>query len=259
MGRPLPDAELARRRRDEGVGPGATPGAAGDAEVVEDLGVRAPGHEAHTGERGGEGGERTAHVVSLDCGAIVDGWHGDSALTFVVGANDDNPAGAARVAARHAGEDPHLDEAGLIAAAGGDAVRSLVLATEGSMWAGIRALAAGKRLNDVGSQVEAALRTAGIANPADLMAMLGPLAALVPIVVLASWWGAGRRGAFRYLRKNLLFGEEVEAEPVGEAEADRELLVVTGLGDRSLTAGPAGRVFRGHQPGVGADRGATKP
>ena len=28
-------------RRDEGVGPGATPGAAGDAEVVEDLGVRA--------------------------------------------------------------------------------------------------------------------------------------------------------------------------------------------------------------------------
>lgn len=105
-------------------------------------------------------------VVSLDCGAIVDGWHGDSALTFVVGASDDNPAGAARVAARHAGEDPHLDEAGLIAAAGGDAVRSLVLAAEGSMWAGIRALAAGKRLNDVGSQVEAALRT-GYAELAD--------------------------------------------------------------------------------------------
>ena len=105
-------------------------------------------------------------VVSLDCGAIVDGWHGDSALTFVVGVNDDNPAGAARMAARHAGEDPHLDEAGLIAAAGGDAVRSLVLATEGSMWAGIRALAAGKRLNDVGSQVEAALRT-GYAELAD--------------------------------------------------------------------------------------------
>ena len=105
-------------------------------------------------------------VVSLDCGAIVDGWHGDSALTFVVGASDDNPAGAARVAVRHAGEDLHFDEAGLIAAAGGDAVRSLVLATEGSMWAGIRALAAGKRLNDVGSQVEAALRT-GYAELAD--------------------------------------------------------------------------------------------
>ena len=25
-------------------------------------------------------------LVSIDCGAIVDGWHGDSAITFGVGA-----------------------------------------------------------------------------------------------------------------------------------------------------------------------------
>lgn len=33
------------------------------------------------------------------------------------------------------------------------------------------------------------------ANPADLLVLLGPLATLVPIVVLASWWGGGRRGS----------------------------------------------------------------
>ncbi|MEP7764480.1 type I methionyl aminopeptidase [Sanguibacter sp. 25GB23B1] len=66
-------------------------------------------------------------VVSIDCGAIVDGWHADSAVTVV------------------------LD--------GGDP-RDVALSTtaEGAMWAGIAALARSTRLNDVGRAVEAAVR-----------------------------------------------------------------------------------------------------
>lgn len=62
-------------------------------------------------------------LVSVDCGAIVDGWHGDSALTFVLGASD--PADVA--------------------------VSDL---TERAMWAGIAALATADRLGAVGDAVE---------------------------------------------------------------------------------------------------------
>ena len=62
-------------------------------------------------------------VVSVDCGAIIDGWHGDSALTLVL------PDG-----------DP-LD-------------LELADATEDAMWAGIAALASGGRLGEVGEAVE---------------------------------------------------------------------------------------------------------
>jgi methionyl aminopeptidase len=62
-------------------------------------------------------------LVSVDCGAIVDGWHGDSAFSMVV--------------------DPVATE---------DA--ALVEATERAMWAGIAALVVGGRLGDVGAAVE---------------------------------------------------------------------------------------------------------
>ena len=62
-------------------------------------------------------------IVSIDCGAIVDGWHGDSALTVVLPAAD-----AADVA--------------------------LCDATERAMWAGIAALASADRLRAVGDAVE---------------------------------------------------------------------------------------------------------
>ncbi|MDF8264388.1 type I methionyl aminopeptidase [Luteipulveratus flavus] len=65
-------------------------------------------------------------LVSIDCGAIVEGWHGDAAMTVVVGGDE-----AARP------ED--LD---------------LSAATEASMWDGIRALVPGERLFDVGAAVE---------------------------------------------------------------------------------------------------------
>lgn len=66
---------------------------------------------------------RAGDVVSVDCGAVVDGWHGDSAFSAVVG--DGDPA----------------DEA-------------LVAATEAAMWAGIAALAGGDRVAAVGEAVE---------------------------------------------------------------------------------------------------------
>lgn len=106
-------------------------------------------------------GSRVLHVgdvVSFDCGAVVDGWHGDSALTFVVGAGDGDAASAARVTARHAGTEARLAAEDVVAAAGDDPATALVLATEASMWAGVEALRAGCRLNEVGERIEDLLR-----------------------------------------------------------------------------------------------------
>jgi methionyl aminopeptidase len=62
-------------------------------------------------------------VVSIDCGAIVDGWHGDAALTLVLDPADPADLELARV-------------------------------TEEAMWRGIAALAVGERLHAVGAAVE---------------------------------------------------------------------------------------------------------
>jgi methionyl aminopeptidase len=83
-------------------------------------------------------------VVSVDAGAVVDGWHGDSATSFVLGAEGPLAPGAAGGAA---GGDPADD--------------ALVRATEAAMWAGIAALATGRRLGDVGTAVETAVELAG--------------------------------------------------------------------------------------------------
>jgi methionyl aminopeptidase len=67
-------------------------------------------------------------IISIDCGAeTADGWNGDSAMTIVL------PGG-----------DPKLAE-----------VRNKLSAvTEGSLWAGISALAKAKHLNEVGAAVQ---------------------------------------------------------------------------------------------------------
>lgn len=62
-------------------------------------------------------------VVSVDCGAVVEGWHGDSAISVVV-------------------------------AGGTQADADLVATTEAAMWAGIAALAGSERLGAVGEAVE---------------------------------------------------------------------------------------------------------
>ncbi|QAY70105.1 type I methionyl aminopeptidase [Xylanimonas protaetiae] len=82
-------------------------------------------------------------VVSVDAGAVVDGWHGDSATTFVLGADGALPPGS-----------PDADPAD----------DALVRATEAAMWAGIAALAARGRLNDVGRAVETAVEVASAAT-----------------------------------------------------------------------------------------------
>ena len=71
---------------------------------------------------------RAGDVLSVDCGAILAGWHGDSAFSMIV-APDDAP-----------GADP------------GDA--DLVEVTEQAMWRGIAAIAEGRRLVDIGAAVE---------------------------------------------------------------------------------------------------------
>jgi methionine aminopeptidase type I len=72
---------------------------------------------------------RTGDVISIDCGAIVDGWHGDSAITVPVG----------EVAAK---------------------LHDLMRVTEESMWAGFAAAIAGGRLSDISAAVERSIRSA---------------------------------------------------------------------------------------------------
>ncbi|WP_336920735.1 type I methionyl aminopeptidase [Aquipuribacter sp. SD81] len=68
-------------------------------------------------------------VLSIDCGAVVEGWHGDSAFSVVV---------------------PHADGS----RAGEDADHALVAATDEAMWRGIAALAVGRPLARVGEAVD---------------------------------------------------------------------------------------------------------
>lgn len=65
-------------------------------------------------------------LISIDCGAVLDGWHGDSARTVVVG----EPTAAQT---------------------------RLLRVTEDSMWAGIAAGVAGARLGDISHAVESTI------------------------------------------------------------------------------------------------------
>ncbi|MEY4301221.1 MAG: hypothetical protein RJA30_372 [Actinomycetota bacterium] len=73
-------------------------------------------------------------LVSIDAGAIIDGWNGDSAITVLVSGGD--PAVAARR-------------------------ERVSRVTEASLWHGIAALAKGKRLNDVGVAIEKYVKSQG--------------------------------------------------------------------------------------------------
>ena len=69
-------------------------------------------------------------VVSIDCGAIVDGWHGDAAVTVAVGTVP-------------------------------DAALELIRVTEEAMWRGIAAAALGGRVTDISHAVEEYVRSQG--------------------------------------------------------------------------------------------------
>lgn len=72
----------------------------------------------------------TGDVVSVDCGAIVEGWHGDAAVTVVIG-------------------DPTPE------------VAQLVTVTDDALWAGIAAASLGGRVRDISAAVETSVRSAG--------------------------------------------------------------------------------------------------
>ncbi|MFI6320805.1 type I methionyl aminopeptidase [Nonomuraea sp. NPDC050556] len=73
---------------------------------------------------------REGDIISIDCGAILEGWHGDSAVTVPVGEVD-----------------PSLTE--------------LMRVTEESMWRGIAALTVGRNLSDIGFEIEKYVKSQG--------------------------------------------------------------------------------------------------
>ena len=73
---------------------------------------------------------REGEIVSVDAGAIVDGWHGDAARTFIVG----------EVA---------------------EPVRALVETTRRAMYAGIAAAVPGNHISDISGVIEDIARAAG--------------------------------------------------------------------------------------------------
>lgn len=73
---------------------------------------------------------RDGDVISIDCGAIVEGWHGDSAITVPVG----------EISAE---------------------LQTLLDVTETSLWHGLRAGVAGAHLTDMSHAIEAYIRSQG--------------------------------------------------------------------------------------------------
>lgn len=73
---------------------------------------------------------RGGDIISIDCGAIVRGWHGDAAVTVGVGA----------ISAEHA---------------------ALLDACEAALWRGLAQARAGGRLGDISHAVETSIRAAG--------------------------------------------------------------------------------------------------
>jgi methionyl aminopeptidase len=69
-------------------------------------------------------------IISIDCGAIIDGWHGDAARTIPVGDISED-------------------------------ARKLIRVTEESLWAGIQHVRNGARLTDIGHAVQTVAEGAG--------------------------------------------------------------------------------------------------
>lgn len=69
-------------------------------------------------------------IVSIDCGAIIEGWHGDAAISVLVG----NVA---------------------------DEVRRLSEITQASLWAGLAQARVGNRLSDISHAVETCIKDGG--------------------------------------------------------------------------------------------------
>jgi methionyl aminopeptidase len=140
-------AEMHERIRDA-VRPGVTTAALDQVgrEVLEHRGARSNflgyGHPPFSGVICASPNDVIVHgipgpyvlhegdIISIDCGAIVDGWHGDAAFTMGVGAISEEAA-------------------------------RLIEATDASLAAGIAAMQAGGRLSDIGAAVQRSAESAG--------------------------------------------------------------------------------------------------
>ena len=69
-------------------------------------------------------------IISIDCGAIVEGWHGDAAITVPVGEVD-------------------------------PALLTMIEVAEEAMWAGITAVGSGRRLTDISHAIEQRIHAGG--------------------------------------------------------------------------------------------------
>ena len=88
---------------------------------------------------------RAGDLISIDCGAILAGWHGDAAISVLVG--DEGDGGPER-----------------------DRRRRLIDASEEALWAGITAAARGVRsgrgrLSDISAAIEASIRSQPVRSP----------------------------------------------------------------------------------------------
>ncbi|HEY7628202.1 MAG TPA: type I methionyl aminopeptidase [Ilumatobacteraceae bacterium] len=79
---------------------------------------------------------REGDVLSIDCGAIVDGWHGDAAFTMGIGSIDPE-------------------------------ARRLIDTADRALAAAVQAMRADGHLGDIGAAVDAVVKAAGYGSPRD--------------------------------------------------------------------------------------------
>lgn len=75
-------------------------------------------------------------LLSIDCGAIVDGWHGDAAFTMAIGQASDE-------------------------------ANALIATAQRALAAGIAAMQVGRHVGDIGVAIHAAVSAAGYGSPHD--------------------------------------------------------------------------------------------
>ncbi|WP_019852839.1 type I methionyl aminopeptidase [Actinopolyspora mortivallis] len=145
-------------------------------------------------------------LISVDCGAILDGWHGDSAVTIPVGS----------VSARD---------------------RALSAATERAMWAGIDQMVAGNRLTDISHAVESAARAAASSDGTDygIIAEYGGHGIGTRMHMEPFLPNLGRPGKGPKLREGMALAVEpmLTLGPPDTEELDDEWTVVTLDGSRA--------------------------
>jgi len=128
-------------------------------------------------------------IISIDCGAIVDGYHGDAAFTAGIGSIDAGP-------------------------------QRLIDVTRAALDAGIAELVAGSRLGDLGAAVQATVEAAGLSVVRDYVGHgIGTAMHEPPDVP-----NVGRRGR----GKRVAAGDVFAVEPMVSAGGDETRVLADG-------------------------------